>query len=150
MFGVGASVSASVGSSFGESTSFTSSKSKSTSSGSSKGSAANIYYNTPGGAMVVGFVKRNRFDKSTMPAKVTVACSNKYTYQFETTVKLTSKTYGKAFYHSFLGKFDDGKCTTARVNCLYNMNPNSYRSVMNAGTSFATCFPSSIGKVLKR
>ena len=150
IFGSGVSVSATAGYSRGGSKSFSASKSKSTSTTTSQGSVASYYYNTPGGAMVVGFIKRYRFDRTNMPANVTVTCSNGFTYNFETNIKLTSKTYGKAFYHSYLGEFDDGKCTHDRVQCLYNLSHNSLESVINARSSFSKCFPTGIGKVMRR
>ena len=139
--GSGGSVSATVGYSVGGAVTYESSRTKSTSSGTSSGSAVTVKYFTPGGAMIVGFVKRYKFDKSNIPAEVTVQCKGGYQFTYSTNIQLTSKTYGHTFYKHYTGTFLPGKCTDSRVSCLYRTPFLSYKSIWEAKSTFDKCFP---------
>ena len=139
--GSGGSVSATAGYSFGGAVNYESSKTKSTSSGTSSGSAVTVKYFTPGGAMIVGFVKRYKFDKSNIPAKVTLQCKGGYQFSYDTNISLKSKTFGHTFYKHYAGKFLPGKCTDSSVGCLYHTPFLSYKSIWEAKSAFNKCFP---------
>ena len=139
--GSGGSVSATVGYSVGGAVTYESSRTKSTSSGTSSGSAVTVKYSTPGGAMIVGFVKRYKFDKSNIPAKVTVQCKGGHQFTYNTNIQLTSKTYGHTFYKHYTGTFSPGKCTYGSVSCLYHTPFISYKSIWEAKSTFDKCFP---------
>ena len=139
--GSGGSVSATVGYSVGGAVTYESSRTKSTSSGTSSGSAVTVKYFTPGGAMIVGFVKRYKFDKSNIPAEVTVQCKGGYQFTYNTNIQLTSKTYGHTFYKHYTGTFSPGKCTDSRVSCLYRTLFLIYKSIWEAKSTFDKCFP---------
>ena len=109
--------------------------------GTSSGSSVTVKYNTPGGAMIVGFVKRYKFDKSNIPAKVTVRCKGGYQFSYDTNISLRSKAFGHTFYKHYTGTFAPGKCTDSGVGCLYNTPFQSYTSIWEAKSAFDKCFP---------
>ena len=148
--GSGGSVSATVGSSVGGAVSWESSREKTTGSTSTTGSSVEITYKTPGAAMIVGFAKRYVFDKSQVPAKVTVTCAGGYSYKYDTTFSLKTKTYSQTFYKHYRAEFLPGQCTHSRADCVYNWRFSSYKSVMDAHNKFNQCFPAHIGKLTKK
>ena len=148
--GTGGSVSATVGASVGGAVTWGSSREKTTGSTASTGSSVEITYKTPGAAMIVGFAKRYVFDKSQVPAKVTVTCGGRYSYQYDTSFSLKTKTYSQTFYKHYRAQFLPGQCTHSRADCVYNWRFSSYKSVMDAHNKFNQCFPAGIGKLTRK
>jgi len=141
IFGVKTEVTVTAGIAVGGAKTYGSSKTTSTSDSTSVGAGQNVNWEGPGGAMIVGLVKKYKFNKADLPAKATVICKGGYSYQYDTSIKLKTQRYGHVFFKPFKGKFKSGTCTSESVNCLFNTQFRSYKSVYEAQTQFMKCFP---------
>ena len=146
IFGVKSSVSVTQSFSVGGSVSYGSSTSETTSTGTQHASGAEANYKIPGGAMIIGFRKRYVFDKSNLPAEMTVTCKGGRQFKYPTKIRLLSKSFGQSFYKKFFGEFLPGKCTDQRISCVYNEVYKTFEDVEDAGLNFKKCFPPGIGK----
>jgi len=141
IFGVKTEVTVTAGLAVGGAKTYGSSKTTSTSDSTSVGAGQNVNWEGPGGAMIVGLVKKYKFNKADLPAKATVICKGGYSYQYDTSIKLKTQRYGHVFFKPFTGTYKSGTCTHNSVNCLFNTQFRSYKSVYEAQTQFMKCFP---------
>lgn len=94
---------------------------------SAKNSEITVTYDTPGGASILGLVKRYRFNETHVQGRIPVSCTSGRRYMYEVTLSLQVKNYGRLFYQS-----------TSEMNCLLDKGFYNPSQVENYWTK---CFP---------
>jgi len=146
-----ATTSFTAGVSVGGSRSWTNSEAKSTATSQSKSGGIMVDVDSPGGAMIVGFVKKYKMDKTDIPVTMTVECDGGQHFTYESVINLNAQTFGHTHYKYYNGKFNKDTCRqSGGVECLYNIETASYKSVKESEDAFAACFARGGGTVLKR
>merc|ERR1712168_1110378 len=137
--------------SVGGSRTWTSSKAQSTATSQSKSGGIMVDVKSPGGAMIVGFVKKYKMDKSNIPVTMTVECNGGQHFTYDSEINLNAQTYGHTHYKYYLGKFNKDTCRQlGGIDCIYNLETGSYKSVKESEDAFAACFARGAGSLLKR
>ena len=124
----------------GGSKGYSSSESESTSTGVSNTGGVEVSYQAPGGGMIIGLVKRYKYENSKTPARVTIQCKG-HRFQYDTEIKLQSKTYSHTQFKSYTTEIVKEKCTQGIVECLFQLRFDSYASLQSAEDKFNSCFP---------
>lgn len=108
-----------------------------------------VGFDAPGAGMVVGTVKRYKYDNTKTPARMTIECKE-HSFQYDTEIALKSKTHGHVQYKSFSAKFAEGRCTPEITDCLSQMKLDSVARLQCAEKTFYGCFPSGSTKIGER
>ena len=85
--------------------------------------------------MIIGTVKRYKYDDTKTPARMTIECKRN-SFQFDTEVDVKSKTYGHVQHRSFTIKFFKGKSTPDIIDCLPQVRFDSVSSLQSANIKF--------------
>ena len=99
-----------------------------------------VGFDAPGAGMVVGTVKRYKYDNTKTPARMTIECKE-HSFQYDTEIALKSKTHGHVQYKPFSTKFAEG---------LSQMKLDSVARLQCAEKTFYGCFPSGSTKIGER
>ena len=124
----------------GGSKGYSTANSKATSTTVSNTGGVEIGFDAPGAGMIIGTVKRYKYDDTKTPARMTIECKG-HSFQYDTEIDLKSKTYGHIQYRSFTTKFVKDRCTPEIIDCLSQMKLDSFASLQCAEIQFYECFP---------
>ena len=140
IFGVGMEVTVEASYAQGGSKGYSTANSKATSTTVSNTGGVEVGFDAPGAGMIIGTVKRYKYDDTKTPARITIECKG-HSFQYDTEIDLKSTTYGHIQYRSFTAKFVKDGCTSEIIDCLSQMKLDSFASLQSAESKFYGCFP---------
>ena len=95
----------------GYSKGYSSSDSESTSTGVNNIGGVEVSYQAPAARMIIGVVKRYKYENSKTPACVTIQCKS-HRFQYDTEIKLLSRTYAHTQFKFYTTQIVEEKCIT--------------------------------------
>jgi len=140
--------------SVGGSTSWEHSETKSFSEVSAKEGSFTKKFNSPGGALIIGFVERYKIDESQVPARMHYQCPSGNNYSESSTVEVKASSYSVFSYKGMSGGYYQATCeddlsVTKCVNDLneyYGFDVDDYTEVEEA---FVKCFDDGKGYIFE-